>query len=159
MYLFLDHSGVMCQQRNHTYTFHPTPVSIIGKIIDMFPEIRIVMSSDWSTRFTPREINSIYQKSGMNCVPVSHTSILACHSLDLDHIAKNRSIEISSYLELHDALYVPYVVIDDLDLSAYIPSTNFLYVDPKHYKFLDDRLYEILANKISSQLDKQDVLL
>lgn len=154
MYLFLDHSGVMCPTMNHAYTFHTTPVRIIEKIIDMFPDIRIVMSSDWSNKFTLREIEVIYKKSGMKHTPVSHTKILACYSLDYDHIVKNRYTEIMTYLESHGSTSVPYVVIDDLDLSAYISSNNFLHVNPKYHNFLDDSLYETLVNKCSSQIKK-----
>ena len=135
--LFLDIDGVLatskeftCNRKRYhsTYNCYPFNVGCVEVFNSVCEIIKpsIVLSSDWKLYYTKTQMNEIFRWNNINYPIQNYTDDLWNNSSynDLSFIEECRAKEILKYVE--DNNIGDYLVIDDLDLSPFIPEKNFI---------------------------------
>lgn len=131
--LFLDHQGVMYLNDIHpdkelSGGFDKRCVSVLNDILDMIPQMEIVVSSDWTRWIGFDRIKEYYTEQGVKKQPIGFTKFIRQHPIE--GAAKQRAEEIQGWIDTHRDEINQWIVFDDLDLSPHI-STNFIPIDPR----------------------------
>jgi hypothetical protein len=132
--IFLDHDGVLCLAHNWGSRkktkrdfddFDQECVSILNNILDTFPNIEIVVSSDW--RLYEEDLLTMqyhYSEMGVKKFPIDYTPDLSNDKSVRQYKAKMRTKEILQYCQEHQAEIETWVAIDDLELN--LPKNFFV---------------------------------
>jgi hypothetical protein len=137
--IFLDIDGVMCcfseyysnrikfqnkykvaQELNIPYGFNPGCVKVLNEILKL-TDADIVLISDWRTHYSLQTLDNIFKFNKVIKSPIDVTEIFPT-SFQL--MEKNRAHEIDIYIQKNNIEL--YVIIDDLDLSPYVPKNKFI---------------------------------
>ena len=120
--IFLDIDGVLATDESSKllwheeflYPFDATCVSIFNRILDK-TSAEIVLSSDWRIPFQDLNLlDRLFKHNGINRSPIAVTA----------DFGKNRSKEISSYIQKHSSKITSILILDDMDLK--IRPKNFI---------------------------------
>ena len=121
--IFLDIDGVLATEESSkmpwhdefTYHFDTSCVSILNRILEK-TSAEIVLTSDWRIPFQ-HDLNTLerlFKHNGVSKFPIDVTP----------DFGKNRSKEISSYIQKHSGRITSLLILDDLDLK--IRPKNFI---------------------------------
>ncbi|AYV79913.1 MAG: hypothetical protein Gaeavirus1_50 [Gaeavirus sp.] len=124
--IFLDHTGVLLKN-NSTLEFELDNVFIIRTITERY-NIDIVVSSDWTNFMTFNQIKDLYNKHNLK-TPIDYTHKNP-YKFEKNHhnIEEYRANEIQTWLKQHKYNNSEWLAIDDLNLTQYLPATNFLWI-------------------------------
>ena len=119
-YIFLDHQGVMYTgeylRKGQIKDFDTDNVIALKSLLDKYPDVDIVVSSDWKDRMTLKEMQQFYVRQGLK-QPIDYTPKLP---KDNRLTTFTRSEEIKSWLTKRNPYSTNiWVAIDDLDMRPY----------------------------------------
>lgn len=126
--LFLDHSGVMTENKN-TLVFDERNINYIREIVKNFC-LEIIVSSDWTEFISFDEIMSLYKKYNIN-IPKDYTHKIkynANPNYGKISIEKIRANEILEWIHNNNYKNDDIIVIDDLDLRKFFPQDSFIWI-------------------------------
>jgi hypothetical protein len=81
----------------------------------------IVLTSDWRIHYSLQTLDNIFKFNKVIKSPIDITDVFPSSFQDME---KNRAHEIDIYIQKHNIEL--YVIIDDLDLSPYVPKNKFI---------------------------------
>lgn len=166
--LFLDHFGVMClalpHHRSNTPTtdiplfsdfkslepkledFDPRAVQILNEILDLEPDLEVVISSDWKRFCTLDQMQLFYQQQGIKKIPIAYTP---SSNTNTKKIQERRANEIKAFLQNHSHLVIKkWVAIDDLFLSPYLE--NFVWISRNDQGICQDGIKSLLLQALQT---------
>jgi hypothetical protein len=137
--LFLDIDGVMStygeylRNRNKfwkkydearelqmPYSFNPGCVKVLNEILEK-TNAEIVITSDWREDYSLQALGNIFKFNKVIKSPIDVTEVISGKLIEK---VKNRAKEIDIYIQKHSI--ETYVIIDDFDLSPYVPKDKFV---------------------------------
>ena len=134
-FIFLDIDGVLATSHQFytnskrwpeygSYRFDDKCVKVFNEILDK-TDSRIVLSSDWKLNYTLKELDNIFEINKINGRVIDITpSLWGTKYRSLKDLEVCRAEEILAFVSQYDI--TNYVVIDDLDLTQWIPD-NFIH--------------------------------
>lgn len=124
--IFLDHDGVLAPTGfcDLDQEFSISCVKILNEIL-LETNAEIVVSSDWRTHFTLKNLCDIYQNCGIIKSPIGVTDNFWTKNSSILDLEKIRAVEISTWVNTNKPS--KWVAIDDMKL----PLKNFVLVDDK----------------------------
>lgn len=130
--LFLDHQGVMCTDSCKERTFHPACVRTLNALMACFGgKLQIITSSDWQLDKCA-DMAALYASQGVENVDmcfagVTNTAHFVGNSMCKQEVETWRANSINKCVA-DRCITGPWVAVDDLDLSNYLPQHNFVQV-------------------------------
>lgn len=161
--IFLDIDGPLCYGSNYDELsqsiyitkdisiergFHIEAIDALNKICGHFPDVYIVISSDWRLVYTLDELHIIFNHFGFK---YSDRIIDVTDNRNISviwHLEYNRAFQISNYIKKHSIS--KWIAIDDLNMSFYfthylnLPS-NYIEIDGDMHKFISSNIDKILT--------------
>lgn len=126
--IFLDHQGVMYTEKHpHPGTlepFNPECIKILNSILEIDPDIQIVVSSDWKYWASLKEMQKFYKRNGVLRSPIDYTPKSKVYTRDRIHI--ERAMEIKQWLENNTHVH-NWLALDDLDMRDHL--MNFIWIN------------------------------
>ena len=129
--LFLDHTGVLLNKNNSNLEFDTSNVHYIQLITNNF-NLDIVISSDWSEFMSFDELKELYKKYNLK-IPIDYThkkkyNTIFTNFINDELIIQNRANEIYDWMKNNNYDVKDTIIIDDLELTNFFPSNNFIFV-------------------------------
>ena len=103
------------------YPFNFKCVKSFNKILTEVSNIKIIISSDWKKHYTIEELDIIFKNNGVIQSPIDKTPN---NPVSMSWIEKNRMNDIESYLRQNDLIDSNWVIIDDLNVSGFLPEEH-----------------------------------
>jgi len=102
------------------YAFDPKCVKVFNQILEI-TNADIVLSSDWRAHWSIQALDNIFKFNKVIKSPIDVTEVFPT---SISYLEKNRAHEIDIYRQKHNLEL--YVIIDDLDLSPFVPKDKFV---------------------------------
>jgi hypothetical protein len=137
--IFLDLDGVMCTLNEYfqsvknfwekydfardigmQYRFNPGCVKVLNQILKI-TDADIVLTSDWREDYDLQTLDNIFKFNEVIKSPIDVTDV---YSKNMQELEKFRASEINDYI--YKKNIANYVIIDDLDLSPFVPKDKFI---------------------------------
>lgn len=119
--IFLDFDGVVHRQMNESFEYLPN----LYKVLDLFPEIKIVISNDWRHCMNKDSYTNIFGTYGSRIVGATGK-----------HESKMRELEIMEYANMYNIKNF-IAIDDDCRNRLFSPNCEWLF-KTNYYKGLND---------------------
>lgn len=140
-YIFLDIDGVLstndefwlntqefwlenkwAKELKVPYPFNFKCVKSFNNILSEVSDIKIILSSDWKKHWTIEELDIIFKSNGVIESPSDITRTDGFSNWDM--LERTRMGDIESYLRSNDLIDSNWVIIDDLNVSGFLPEEH-----------------------------------
>ena len=101
------------------YPFNKKCVELFNRILTEFPDIEIILSSDWRKHNTLIDLDIIFKCNGVIKSPKYTTDKTS--SYFGDWLEKSRMNDIEKYLRDNDMIDKDWIILDDLDIRQWLP--------------------------------------
>ena len=102
------------------YRFNPGCVKVLNQILKI-TDADIVLTSDWREDYDLQTLDNIFKFNEVIKSPIDVTDV---YSKTMQELEKFRASEINDYI--YKKNITNYVIIDDLDLSPFVPQNKFI---------------------------------